>query len=86
MGWVGLGKAGLGRDLDLDKDRDQVLVLHSDPHSDLEFGAEAGARGQMTRDSTSSSSLIGVSTERKPIDPPPIVQLRVRPEDSYLAQ
>lgn len=25
-------------------------------------------------------------TERKPIDPPPIVQLRVRQEDSYLAQ
>ncbi|KAJ5414262.1 hypothetical protein N7509_000889 [Penicillium cosmopolitanum] len=28
----------------------------------------------------------GKEKERKPIDPPPIVQLRVRPEDSYLAQ
>ncbi|KAJ5988060.1 Spore development regulator vosA [Penicillium waksmanii] len=27
----------------------------------------------------------GKEKERKPIDPPPIVQLRVRPEDSYLA-
>ena len=25
-------------------------------------------------------------TERKPVDPPPIVQLRVREEGSYLAQ
>jgi hypothetical protein len=28
----------------------------------------------------------GKEKERKPIDPPPIVQLRVREEGSYLAQ
>lgn len=33
------------------------------------------------------SELTGsFATERKPIDPPPIVQLRVREEGSYLAQ
>jgi hypothetical protein len=32
------------------------------------------------------SSSIDTMSERKPVDPPPIVQLKIREESSYLAQ
>ncbi|KAJ5751102.1 Velvet factor, partial [Penicillium manginii] len=72
----------------LSNDSDFDLTIRQQPdRARVAGGKEKGAcHGQTTRDSSSTSVLTGRSTERKPIDPPPIVQLRVRPEDSYLAQ
>lgn len=47
-------------------------------------GAVRGCGGR-SGEQGDPQSLTGL-TERKPIDPPPIVQLRVREEGSYLAQ
>jgi hypothetical protein len=32
------------------------------------------------------SLLIHFPAERKPVDPPPVIQLKVSPENTYLAQ
>jgi hypothetical protein len=56
--------------------------------SSLLVGGVRGAvrgRGGRSGEQGDPQSLTGL-TERKPIDPPPVVQLRVREEGTYLAQ
>ncbi|EAW10531.1 protein vosA [Aspergillus clavatus NRRL 1] len=71
---------------------DFELIIRQQPdRARVAGGKEKGAshaRGSAVRRTSRNGRVLtfaGIITERKPVDPPPIVQLRVREEGSYLA-
>ena len=65
-----------------------VILVALDALHRFSWGGVRGAvrgRGGRSGEQGDPQSLTGL-TERKPIDPPPVVQLRVREEGTYLAQ